>query len=235
MSESCNIIIPLYNEEKGIEDLVTRWEQVIKSIEDAQIKLFIYNDGSTDQSQKELAKYSENRPWLHVIEKENQGHGPSIIKGYRDNLDTDWVFQADSDNEIPPEKFPDFWKARQNKDFVIGQRENRDEGIERKVLSFFAKLIISIFFGNKILDVNCPFRLMKASAFKDFFLSVPPNTFAPNVIMSGYAAKKKLETEIILVRFEKRKFGASSLDPSKLLKLGFKCAFETLFYRIFHY
>ena len=47
------IVIPAFNEEANIESVVRQWHPIVTKIgEDS--RLFIVNDGSTDQTQKKL-------------------------------------------------------------------------------------------------------------------------------------------------------------------------------------
>ena len=58
--------------------------------------------GATDASEEVLRAVAEHQPNLVVDVKPNSGHGPTILRGYRRGVVTaDWVFQTDSDDEMP--------------------------------------------------------------------------------------------------------------------------------------
>ena len=62
-------------------------------------RLTIINDGSKDKT-GEIARASmAGRPLLEVIDKQNGGHGETVLFGYRHAIEAgaDYIFQTDSD------------------------------------------------------------------------------------------------------------------------------------------
>ena len=62
-----------------------------------------------------------NHKELKIVDKENTGHGPTILKGYLE-ANSKWVFQMDSDNEIKVNDFDKLWSIRENYDFIVGKK-----------------------------------------------------------------------------------------------------------------
>ena len=92
------IVIPVYNEEKIISEVI---KQVINGTKDFNKKIILINDGSKDSSLIEIKKYSIEKDII-IIDQKNEGHGPTIIKGYNEALkyNPKYIFQMDSDNQI---------------------------------------------------------------------------------------------------------------------------------------
>jgi glycosyltransferase involved in cell wall biosynthesis len=219
-NETLTIIIPVYNEEASIEKVVNDWFCTLENL-NIDFKICLYNDGSKDNSFEVLNKLALNNNRIIVKTHPNIGHGPTILKGYLENLNSDYIFQVDSDDEISAEKFHDFWNQKQDFDAVFARRIYNRKPLSRSIISFIAFLIIRMFYGKGIYDVNVPFRLMKTKAVKNIIEKIPPNTFAPNIIISGMICFNKLKIKTISVQHQHRKAGQVSIKKWKLFKASF--------------
>lgn len=223
------VIIPVYNEQDIIEHVIN---DLCQNIEQQKIdfEIVTYNDGSKDESLLRLKNLAANNKRLKVIDKENSGHGPTILQGYR-NCNSEWIMQIDSDNEIDSNNFVKLWEARDNYDLIIGRRVNRVQPLSRRIVSLISRLAVKIFYGNLIEDVNSPFRIFRYETFKEEFIKIPENTFAPNVILSGIAAIKKLRVLEIDINCTPRMTGVVSINKLKLLKAVIKSFLQTVKFR----
>ena len=224
------VIIPVYNEEEIISFVIEDWISCLRNL-NTHFIIRAYDDGSKDTSLallKELAtKYAE----LEVIGKKNSGHGPTILQGYRETQ-TDWIFQIDSDNEMASSNFCKLWKHRDDYDYLLGFREKRNQPIARKIVSMISRLTVRIFFGPGVNDVNTPYRLMRRSAFIDAFDVLPATSFAPNVILSGFAVKKNLRIFEHPVPVLFRTTGEVSIKKWKLLKAAALSWYQTIIFAL---
>ncbi len=231
-SEKLAIVIPVYNEEGAIAAVLSKWVCKLDSMKIAY-SINAYNDGSKDHTAEILEKCaSEFLGKINVCNKPNSGHGPTILKGYNDaaNAGYSWVFQIDSDDEMGPESFDKLWDQRKNHDFLVGIRDGRKQLLPRKVISFVSRLCVRIFYGKSVWDVNTPYRLMRVSAFADIFKNIPADTFAPNVIISGMAARKKMRCFEIPVPQRDRQTGEVSIKKWNLLKAAVKSFKQTILF-----
>ena len=107
------IVIPAYNEEENIENVVAQWHPIVEKT-GGDSRLFVINDGSTDRTQEELDQLQGKYPQLRTVKKENQGHGATILYGYRCAIaeGADYIFQTDSDGQTLPEEFWKLWSDR---------------------------------------------------------------------------------------------------------------------------
>lgn len=221
------VIIPVYNEQGSISVVVADWMAVLDKLA-IDFRLCTYNDGSKDSTKEILDGLAEKYPRLKVIHKPNSGHGPTILQGYKDNLDAEWLFQVDSDNEMKAEHFAKLWEQRENFDFLIGKRVNRQSPLPRRIISYVSYLSVRLLYGPGILDVNAPYRLMRTSLFAELIKMIPDDTFAPNVIVSGLACMKKARIFTHPVPFEFRTTGTVSIKKWKLLKAAMRSFCQTI-------
>lgn len=229
MAERLCVIMPVYNEEAAIGGVLVKWAKALDAL-GLDYTIRPYNDGSKDSSLSVMRATAADLPRVDVKDKTNGGHGHTILTGYREAARDgfDWVFQVDSDDEMGPEKFAELWNAREEKDFLVGIRDGRRQALPRKVVSFVSRLCVRLFYGQSIWDVNTPYRLMRVSAFRQFFQEIPLTTFAPNVILSGLAARKHLRVAEILVPQHDRTTGEVSIKKWKLFKAAVKSFWQTI-------
>ncbi len=227
MPKELSVVIPVYNEEEIIQTVIEDWASTLRHLK-VDFELRVYNDGSKDKTLEKLLEVQDIYPELLIIDKQNNGHGATILQGYRE-AHSKYIFQVDSDNEMKAKYFEELWNERNHYDFIIGRRAfNFDVPMPRRVVSFFAKKSIHLFYGRGIKDVNAPYRLMKRSEFQDIFTSIPDDTFAPNVIISGMAIRNKIKHRDYYIPTEFRATGTVSIQRMKLLRVAFKSFKETI-------
>ena len=226
-----SVVMPVYNEAEAIGPVLKKWMAMLDTL-GIRYRIRAYNDGSKDATGKilaEVADASDGR--VLAVDKANSGHGPTILRGYREAAeDSDWVFQIDSDDEMGPESFPELWAKRNDYDFLVGRRDGRRQPLARKVVSFVSRLCVRLFYGKGIWDVNTPYRLMRAEVFAPFYAQIPDDTFAPNVILSGLAARHRLRLLEIPVPQHDRTTGEVSIKKWKLLKAAARSFAQTIFF-----
>lgn len=224
------VVMPVYNEQDAIGPVLEKWDAALRNL-GIDYEIRPYNDGSRDGSlavMREVAARIGSR--INVKDKPNGGHGNTILTGYRDAAADgfDWIFQIDSDDEMGPEKFGELWSHRGECDFLVGTRHGRVQQLPRKVMSFVSRLCVRLFYGKSVWDVNTPYRLMRVTAFARFFEAIPLTTFAPNVILSGLAARHGLRSYVIEVPQHDRTTGEVSIKKWKLLKAAVKSFRQTV-------
>jgi dolichol-phosphate mannosyltransferase len=222
------VVIPAYNEEEIIEFVIKDWIYHLNKL-DINFQINVYNDGSPDNTFLKLLELSKTYKELNPVDKINSGHGPTILSGYKDVVDNaDWIFQIDSDNEMKADYFYKLWKNKSEYDFLIGIRDNRNQPLSRKLVSSISRFVVKLFYGNLVNDVNSPYRLMRSSKFKSVFSIIPENTFAPNLVISGFTSKKNLKVFQIPIPHYDRETGEVSIKKWKLFKAAFKSMIQTI-------
>lgn len=229
MSERLCVVMPVYNEQDAIGPVLEKWAKALDTL-GMDYRIRPYNDGSKDDSLAVMRTAVEQLPRVEVKDKPNGGHGNTILTGYREAVADgfDWVFQIDSDDEMGPEKFNELWSRRGDFDFLVGIRDGRVQALPRKVILFVSRLCVRLFYGKSVWDVNTPYRLMRVSSFKDFYSSIPMTTFAPNVILSGLAARHRLRCFETRVPQHDRTTGEVSIKKWKLLKAAARSFWQTI-------
>ena len=216
-------VIPVYNEEARIAGLVRDWAAVVEEL-GIDYEIILLNDGSRDGTADVLKQWHGN-PRIMAVNKENEGHGPTILRGYALAVArSEWVFQLDCDDEIKAANFPALWARRAEADFVFACRANRVQNRPRRLVTQVSAIVVRVLGGRGVCDVNVPFRLMRAGCLAPMLALIPPDTFAPNVAISGLAAKHGRRIVNVPTPCESRESRSGALMGWKLLATSSKAA-----------
>ena len=217
------IVIPAYNEQENIEQVLNDWYPVIQAhAGGGESRLIVIDDGSRDDTYSIMQKYAIEHPLFIPLTKPNSGHGATVLYGYHYALDhgADFIFQTDSDGQTLPSEFDQFWNQRAAWDMVIGWRNNRQDGGSRIFVTRILRLVIHICFGVSVKDANTPFRLMKADTLRRYIDLIPKDFNLSNVILSVIYAKKNCRVKYIPITFRPRQGGVNSINMKKIFGIG---------------
>lgn len=221
------VVMPVYNEQDCIVEVLQAWRARLLEL-GVTFKILVLNDGSRDGTKEALTVFAADSH-IEVINKANSGHGPTILQGYREAAQqASWVFQCDSDDEMKPAQFPLLWDKRNQYDALFGMRQGRQQNIGRQLISACSRLTVKLLFGAGVMDVNVPYRLMRSTFLQPVIKQIPPNTFAPNVIISGAFSKAGLRLYNHPIPHESRATGVVSIMRWKLFKAVFKSFWQTV-------
>ncbi|MFM6947833.1 MAG: glycosyltransferase family 2 protein [Aquirufa sp.] len=230
------LVIPAYNEEGCINDVIPLWiNGISKFVDQDKFKLLVVNDGSKDNTGKLLDELAGDYPNLIVKHQLNGGHGNAVVNGYKLAIEMNptYVFQTDSDDQFEVNDFIKFWEKREQSDFILGFREDRHDDPFRLLITRILRFSLLFIYGVYIKDANIPFRLMKTTFLNKLINSLPKQTpFAPNIFIAVMAKKAKQEIFNIPVFHKERETGEVSIKHFKLLKVCWQSFKELLDFRI---
>lgn len=214
------IIIPTFNEEKNIKEIVPEILELKKGF-----YILIVDDNSPDKTGEtadELSqKYSGKVFVLH--RKEKSGLGKAYIDGFRWALkkDYDLIFQMDADGSHSPKFLPDFLEKIKKYDLVIGSRYYKGKirvknwGIKRLFLSLLGNFYARIITRMPISDATAGFKCFRRKVLEIIDLD--------NVLSEGYsfqievnwrAYKSGFKIGEIPIIFYERKYGESKMSAN---------------------
>lgn len=222
MADRLFIVIPAYNEQDNIKQVVTEWYPIVEK-HGNDSRLVVIDDGSTDDTFAILRKMTQSMPQLTALTKPNGGHGATVIYGYKYALDNgaDYVFQTDSDGQTLPSEFEPFWISRNKYDITIGYRNKRRDGLSRIFVTRILRLVVYICFRVYVLDANTPYRLMSADTLRENLSFIPDDFFLTNVALSAIYKKRRQKVHFIPISFRPRQGGKNSINLLKIFKVGF--------------
>ena len=155
--QSLDIIIPIYNEEKCVQELFTRLLNLKKTMSaKVNIKFIFIDDGSVDKSVEILKAFSKDHKFSSLITlSRNFGHQIAVSAGI-DNSTADYTAIIDADLQDPPELIDEMYdQLISGYDVVYGQRKSRAGE------SFFKKVSAAGFY--KVLNFLCDIDIPKGT------------------------------------------------------------------------
>ncbi|MEK7450628.1 MAG: glycosyltransferase family 2 protein [Patescibacteria group bacterium] len=186
-----SIIIPVFNEEKTISEVLNKVNDV--NIAGVEKEIIVVDDGSTDTTALEIQNLKlkiKNLKFFHHAK--NLGKGSAVRTGIK-NAAGDYIIIQDADLEYDPndiKKLVGFVKNNTS-GVVYGTRLrrlpnfNRDERTLGFLLHYlgnkFLSFLTSILYGQWITDMETGYKLFSRSVVKDMKLNSKRFDFEPEI------------------------------------------------------
>ncbi|MCR5615760.1 MAG: glycosyltransferase family 2 protein [Saccharofermentans sp.] len=217
------IVMPAYNEEANIEEVVSSWYPVLEG-KSPESRLVVADAGSKDKTHEILERMKETMPQIEIISDTGTYHGPKVIAlyNYAISKGADYIFQTDSDGQTLPEEFGAFWEMRTAYKGIFGHRKVRGDGKSRAFVEKVVCFLLKLYFHVKVPDANAPFRLMNAQTVAKYIGRLDKDYNLPNIMMTTYFAYYKEDMIFKEVTFRPRQGGTNSINIPKIVKIGWK-------------
>ena len=158
------IIFPTYNEKENIERIV---REVLPL--DSGINVLIVDDNSPDGTGKIADSLAAEDSRVNVLHREQkQGLGRAYIAGFKWGIERkfDYIFEMDADFSHHPRYLPDFLKAIEENDLVLGSRYISGVNVinwpmSRLLLSYYANVYTRIITGLPVRDATGGFKCFR--------------------------------------------------------------------------
>jgi glycosyltransferase involved in cell wall biosynthesis len=177
------VVIPVFNEEPVIPELLRRLHAVFANLPDLRCEAVFVDDGSRDRSVEMLTEASLADPRLRVIRlTRNFGHQPALTAGMVHASHADAIITMDADLQDPPELIPELVEAwRGGAEVVLAVRRSRQEsGIRRMGFEAFHRLFGTL--SDFPIEPNTgTFGLLGSSAVAAFNSLEERNRFFPGL------------------------------------------------------
>jgi dolichol-phosphate mannosyltransferase len=170
------IVLPAYNEEAGLEALVSRLKTTMDTLP-TSYQILVVNDGSTDRTLEIAERLTGMLPLQVIDHGQNKGLGEALRSGLSKAGHLcgpeDIIITMDADNTHPPELIPTLLaKIDSGCDLAIASRyvsgaEEVGLSFHRKLLSRAASSLLKTFFPIAgAQDYTCGYRAYKATIVK---------------------------------------------------------------------
>lgn len=148
-----SLVIPMYYEEKVVEECYKRVKSNLEKIEDYRYEIIFINDGSKDKTLEILEGIAKEDNNVKIISfSRNFGHQAAVTAGLQ-YVTGDAIIIIDADLQDPPELIPDMIKLWEDGNEVIyGKRKSREGESAFKL--FTAKMFYKTL--NALSDVEIP-------------------------------------------------------------------------------
>jgi len=206
-----SIIVPIYNSQGIIEELVDDIEEEIVKIT-SQFELILVNDGSRDQSWDVITRLAGEYQWLRGINlMRNYGQHNAILCGIREAY-YEIIVTMDDDLQHPPEEISKLlMELNKGNDVVYGSPVGEQHSIFRAFASRLIKISLSAAMGIRAARQVSAFRMFK-TRLRDAFQRYQSPFVSIDVLLSWGTTR----FSSIPVRHEKRLIGQSNYSFYRL-------------------
>lgn len=196
--QSVSIIIPAYQENEAISDVVTSVLKVAANL-GCEYEIIVVDDGSTDCTGDTARKAGANV----ITHPFNKGYGASLKTGIRSASNRTLIF-LDADGQHDPGDIQRLLAERANFDMVVGARKGMaGSPMWRKPGKYVLKLLVNSLTGHKIPDFNSGYRALdREMALR--FLPIMPNGFSFSTTSTIAAFKGGYLVKYIPIQVAKR-------------------------------
>ena len=229
-AKDLSIIVPLYNENESLPDLLS-WIRKVMEEHAYSYEVIFIDDGSTDGSWETIRGLTDGDERIRGISfRRNYGKSAALYEGFK-VAQGRVVVTIDADLQDSPEEIPAMYKmvTEQGYDVVSGWKQHRqDNKVTKNLPSKLYNATARWITGIKLHDMNCGLKAYRNEVVKNIEVYGEMHRYIP------YLAKNAGFDKITEkpVRHQKRRYGKSKFGVERfvngfldLLSLWFLSAF----------
>jgi glycosyltransferase involved in cell wall biosynthesis len=215
MHPDISIVIPLYNEEESLPELVAWIERVC--VENAYShEVIMIDDGSTDTSWDVITDLAAKYPAVKAIRfQRNYGKSPALYMGFK-AANGNVIITMDADLQDSPDEIPGLYNMiiKDGFDLVSGWKKVRyDNTLTKNLPSKLYNGVNRWFSGIKLHDMNCGLKAYKRKVIKSIEVYGEMHRFIP--VLAKHAGFKKIGEKV--VQHRPRKYGVSKFGWERFI------------------
>lgn len=201
-----SIILPAYNEEETIAQLLEKIKQSLPK--EYNVEIIVSNDGSLDKT----AFIAQEKGAKVVSSPIRMGNGAAVKRGLR-QASYDIVVLMDADGQHRPEDITTLLDVYQkgNYEMVVGQRMLKTQKFPRAFANAFYNWFASYVSGVKIKDLTSGFRVVNREKALEF-LPLLPNSFSYPTTLTLAFIKSAYPVGFVPIVLNERKGGKSKIN-----------------------
>ncbi len=216
MSGRTLVIIPTYNESENVRGIVPA-----ALAQSPAVDVLVVDDNSPDGTGDIVEAMAKAEPRIHLLRRAGKlGLGTAYIAGFKWGLERgyDFLMEMDADFSHDPREIPNFLKAIENADVVLGSRYK--DGIRvvnwplsRLVLSKGASLYVRWITGLPVMDPTGGYKCFRRVVLESMQLdNIRSNGYAFQVEMTYQAWMAGFRIVEIPITFTDRYAGKSKMS-----------------------
>ena len=216
------VIIPTYNESDNIKKAI---QLVFKSAKNVDV--LVVDDNSPDKTANVVKAMMKKDKRVNLIErKAKEGLGTAYIAGFKFALkrNYDRILEMDADLSHDPSEIPNFLKASEEADVVIGSRYLNGVNVvhwplRRLILSYGANIYSRVITGMPLHDTTSGFKCFRREVLEAVDLdAVHSGGYSFQIEMNFRAWCKGFRLKEIPIIFVDRTLGQSKMNFSIMVE-----------------
>lgn len=216
MSDKALVIVPTYNERENLPLLVAKVMGLPTPVE-----LLIVDDNSPDGTGQLAEELAKRYPRLHVLHRPaKNGLGRAYLDGFKWALarDYEFILEMDGDFSHDPNEIPNFLKAAQEADLVLGSRYSRgirviNWPLRRLMLSLGAARYVRLVTGMPVTDPTGGFKCFRRRTLQSLDLdAIQSNGYSFQIEVTHKVWRQGLKIVEVPIVFLDRFQGSSKMS-----------------------
>jgi len=209
---SLSVVIPVYNSESTLPQLVERLAVVLAEAA-TSYELVLVNDCSTDSSWPGIEDLTRRYDWIRAFDlSRNFGQHNALLCGIREARN-EVIITMDDDLQIPPEEIPVLLSAlTDDQDVVYGVRDREGHSLLRNFAARLTKLVLQKSMGAEVASKITSFRAFRRDLREGFC-----DYSGPFVSIDVLLTWTTTRFTSVVTRHEPRRQGESGYTLGKLI------------------
>ena len=210
------IIIPTYNERENLPRMAAKLLSLPVAVD-----VLVVDDNSPDGTGKIADDLAAQHPQIHVLHRAGkEGLGRAYLAGFQWALEKNYefIFEMDCDFSHDPNEIPNFLKAAEKADLVIGSRYTGGVRVlnwplKRLLLSRCAGVYVWFITGLPVTDPTGGYKCFRRRALQAINLNVVhSNGYSFQIEMTHRLWRQGFAVAEVPITFADRVHGASKLS-----------------------
>lgn len=210
-----SLIVPLYNEQESLPELMAWVERVMKT-NDFSYEVIFIDDGSRDGSWSVVEELSRVNSAIRGIKfRRNYGKSAALYCGF-EAARGDVVITMDADLQDSPDEIPELYSmiTEQGYDLVSGWKKRRHDPLGKTLPSKFFNATARLASGIKLHDFNCGLKAYRLKVVKSIEVFGEMHRYLP--ILAKWAGFSNIGEKV--VEHQARKYGISKFGWERMIK-----------------
>ena len=209
-----SIVIPLYNEEESLTELIA-WIEKVMTEHKFSFEVILIDDGSKDKSWQIIEAQKAQKKFIRAIQfRRNYGKSAGLYCGFA-AAQGDIVVTMDADLQDNPEEIPEMVKMirEQGFDLVSGWKKKRYDPLSKTIPTKLYNGTVRMMTGIKLHDMNCGLKAYKSKVIKCIEVYGEMHRYIP--VMAKKAGFDKIGEKV--VQHQKRKYGNTKFGLERFI------------------
>jgi glycosyltransferase involved in cell wall biosynthesis len=207
-----SIVVPVHNEESGIDDLVASIVSAMRPV--GEYEIVFVDDGSTDGTLDKLKQHASTSPRIRIFSfRRRLGKSPALTCGFQ-KAAGHFIVTMDADLQDDPadiQRMHEFL-TREHLSMVSGWRKDRRDSVLKIISSRIFNLVVRVVFGVRFKDMNSGLKLYQADVARELRLYGGMHRFIPVIATEmGYRVAE------LPVQHHERRHGRSKYSATKIV------------------
>lgn len=211
-----SVVIPLYNEEESLPELVS-WIDRVMVVHQFEYEVILVDDGSTDRSWEVVLQLKEQFPAVKGVKfRRNYGKSAAVNVGFTAS-EGDVVITMDADLQDSPDEIPELYDRIKNQgaDLVSGWKKKRYDPLSKTIPTKLFNAVTRKMSGiHNLHDFNCGLKAYRKDVVKSIEVYGEMHRYIP--VLAKWAGFTRIQEQV--VQHFPRKYGTTKFGAGRFIK-----------------